>query len=449
MTILDLIPKLKRLATTNGGEYAGPCPFCGGNDRFRVWPEQGPTGRYWCRGCGKKGDGIQLLRDHDGLGYLEACARLGVMPSLSWTPGHRSGQATMARATWEPRQATIPGNGWQEKARFFLRGCQKFLGGSLGTECRAFLFDRGLKPETIERAGLGWNIETLFDSREAWGLPPETKEDGKPKKIWLPSGLVIPCFAGGQVVRLRLRRPHPGEGPRYAIIPGSSFLPMTWGLDKGIILIVESELDGLLLLQEAGDLAGVIALGSAQIRPDRISHEALGRTDLILNCLDSDGPGAKEAWSWWRRTYKNVLRWPVPIGKDPSEAFQKGLDLRAWIMAGLPDTVPEVSDPLIKPESPIQVNSSGIVLEFDFEDNTANETASLEGVAIGPNLEPQLMDFDEGQVHPKPYLDKWGDLVIPYTSDSRYWWWNGGQSISETLKELSTDEFPIHQEVKI
>jgi len=31
---------LKRVVATNGGEWAGACPFCGGRDRFRVWPEQ-------------------------------------------------------------------------------------------------------------------------------------------------------------------------------------------------------------------------------------------------------------------------------------------------------------------------------------------------------------------------------------------------------------------------
>lgn len=41
---------------------------------------------------------------------------------------------------------------------------------------------------------------------------------------------------------------------------------------------------------------------------------------------------------------------------------------------------------------------------------------------------------------PKPYLNKWGDLVIPYNSDSKYWWWAGGQSIGETLKELEFEK---------
>lgn len=40
--------KLVKVAASNGGEWAGPCPFCGGKDRFRVQPEKN---RWLCRGC--------------------------------------------------------------------------------------------------------------------------------------------------------------------------------------------------------------------------------------------------------------------------------------------------------------------------------------------------------------------------------------------------------------
>jgi len=36
----------------------------------------------------------------------------------------------------------------------------------------------------------------------------------------------------------------------------------------------------------------------------------------------------------------------------------------------------------------------------------------------------------------RPYLNAKGELIIPFTSDRRYHWWNGGQSIQQTLREL-------------
>lgn len=334
MSLLNLISGLIRNSTTKGGEYAGPCPFCGGNDRFRVWPEEGTSGRYWCRGCGKHGDSITLLRERDGLSYQDACDRLGIVPSLKWNlgpPVRRAGSA------WAPREPSLPPESWQERAASFLAGCQKTLAGPSGDTARAFLSDRGLRSETVTAAGLGWNIADRYESREAWGLQPEMNEHGKPRRVWLPAGLFIPCFdKEGRIIRLRVRRPDPVDGPRYVMVPGSSSVPMTWGLDMKLLVLVESELDGLLLFQEAGDLAGVVALGSAQLRPDKVTHTAINQANLVLNCLDSDEAGAKEAWTWWKRTYKKIIRWPVPVGKDPTEAFQKGLNLRAWIMAGLP-----------------------------------------------------------------------------------------------------------------
>ena len=59
---------------------------------------------------------------------------------------------------------------------------------------------------------------------------------------------------------------------RYYLLPGSDTRPMVWGLDKNVLGIVESELDGLLLDQEAGDLIGVVALGSVKLRPDWETH---------------------------------------------------------------------------------------------------------------------------------------------------------------------------------
>src|SRR2546430_13712324 len=73
--------RLKKVASTGGGEYAGPCPFCGGRDRFRVQPEKG---RWWCRGCSggpRWQDAIGYVRRREGLGFAEACERLGASPS--------------------------------------------------------------------------------------------------------------------------------------------------------------------------------------------------------------------------------------------------------------------------------------------------------------------------------------------------------------------------------
>ena len=87
LTLIEADVTLKRVSSKNGGEYAGPCPFCGGTDRFRVWPHASEGGHYKCfgpaegrAGCGRAGDAIQYLRDRNGLSYTAACQALGVEP---------------------------------------------------------------------------------------------------------------------------------------------------------------------------------------------------------------------------------------------------------------------------------------------------------------------------------------------------------------------------------
>lgn len=215
-----------------------------------------------------------------------------------------------------------------------MNKAKRTLWTEAGKEARAFLHDRGLTDETILAACLGWNPSDLFLDRESWGLPVEEREDGKPKKLWIPAGLVIPLVDEGRIARLRIRRPE-GE-PRYYFVPGSDSRPMRWNLERAMAVIVESELDGILLNQEVGDLAGVVAMGTATAKPDRLTHDALKEMGMILVSLDSDEAGAKAAQKFWPETYgMKAKRWPCIKGKDPSEAKQNGLDLRAWVVTGI------------------------------------------------------------------------------------------------------------------
>lgn len=334
MNILDLIQidgntALKRVSSTYGGEYAGACPFCGGQDRFRAWPE---SNRFWCRGCGKKGDSIQFLRDRRGLGYLKACHELNIAPR---TTHARLTPHPQVKALWEPKPLkAAPCDQWQDQARSFLDKCKKFLWSDQGAKYRAYLTGRGVTPGIVELAGLGWNQYAGYHNPGAWGLPGQKNQKGEEKRLWLPAGLVIPYTTGRDIVRLRIRRDSPGKGSRFILATGSDTRPMISGPDHPVFLIIESELDALTLWLDTAHLVTVIALGSAQIRPDAELHESLLKAERILVALDSDQAGAKESL-WWLKQYKQALRWPVPAGKDPGEAFQQGVDLPVWVQAGL------------------------------------------------------------------------------------------------------------------
>jgi len=73
---------LQRVSRRRGGEYHGPCPKCGGTDRFVVSPAVGGYGLAWCRQCRWHGDTIQYLRDIHSMSFRAAKAALGLDTSI-------------------------------------------------------------------------------------------------------------------------------------------------------------------------------------------------------------------------------------------------------------------------------------------------------------------------------------------------------------------------------
>jgi DNA primase len=315
------------------GEWHSPCPECGGRDRFSCWPEKVNSnghfmgGRFCCRGCGFNGDAVSYLRKHRGLTFLDAVKVLGIDPGQM--------PERIASRAWQPEPPkAAPGAVWQARAGAFTSACQELERNS---EAVAWLqAERGLNLETISRAGLGWNPQDKRESRESWGLPEEiSQQTGNVKKVWLPSGLVIPLTDdAGRVIRLRIRRNDPGTGSRYVVVSGSSMQAMIQWQNQKAVAIVESELDGLLVQQEAVAVVGVIALGSAAMKTDSDLHGRLMKVQRILCCLDSDQAGGKAARGFWTR-YPGFKRWPPLSGKDPGEMFKVGVPIRAWVEAGL------------------------------------------------------------------------------------------------------------------
>ncbi|NLE23818.1 MAG: hypothetical protein GX625_00520 [Clostridiaceae bacterium] len=323
---------LKKVSNTNGGEYAGSCPFCGGKDRFRVWPEY-HEGKYWCRQCNNHGDTIEYLRKIRGMSFLEAAKFTG----KSITRSNAEKHSVKNKNIFVPKVSTVPSVAWQEQAREYLETFHDSLWSEQGKEALDFLHSRGLQDEMIKDVGIGFNCIDRFRDREAWGLPAEVKVNGKQKRLWLPSGITIPFFdRAGSIIRLRVRRFNPDDGNKYILIPGSDLRPMAFNPEAAVAVIVESELDAILLQQEVGDWCCIVALGSACCKPDSDTHHMLKNMETILISLDADDAGAKAAWSFWGDTYGDkARRWPTIQGKDPSEAMLNGLNLRAWVLAGL------------------------------------------------------------------------------------------------------------------
>ena len=341
LNVLDLIKDKaispKKVAGTYRGEYHSPCPGCGGKDRFCVWPEENDgQGSYWCRQCGKGGDAIQFLIDFEAMTFPQACQHLGrELPTRSpyrapVPPGQKAHQPYQANPDPES-----PPDKWIEKATALVNWAHAKL--ITNPSKLKWLSARGIRKKTVERFRLGWNLgkdgKDIWRPRELWGLETVLKNNGHKKRLWLPQGLVIPHIVDGEVHRIRIRRTK--DEPRYYIIPGSAMDYMILRPNSRAFVIVEAELDAILLDQECGDICGAMATGSSSAKPHALAAAKLKDVSMILLALDYDAAGAK-ALAWWQEHFPQSMRWPVPEGKDPGDAYKKGVDIAAWIRSGLP-----------------------------------------------------------------------------------------------------------------
>jgi hypothetical protein len=312
------------------GELCGPCPWCGGKDRFTIFTGQGKDGlgRFWCRQCGKGGDAIQFLRDLDNLNFHDAKKALGLadIPGVS---GRKAPVPPPKHQEFTPQEFRLPGSVWQTRSTKLVDWADEQL--KQARPVQSWLAqERGIRLETAENARLGWIPQDFYRPRESFGLSPEYKENGKPKRVWIPKGLCIPVFRPGGIARIKIRLDAPTENqPRYIPLPQVEKCTAPLVLEKlpgASWQVVESELDALLLSQEAGHLVNVAALGSASYRPDTFTWEKLQAAPLVLVSLDFDSAGNKAACQWWKKHLPSgrVKLWPVPEGKDPCDSWRAG-----------------------------------------------------------------------------------------------------------------------------
>lgn len=257
--LADLIGRdtpLARIAGTRGGEWAGPCPFCGGEDRLHVQPVyQG--GRWFCRQCAPRGgDAIDYLRRRDHLTFHEALSRLAVTAPTAPSAFQVSRQDRRQTPAWrEPR--------WQRAAQAEVRQAAWTLDHdpAAAAGC-AYLSSRGLAPSAWQAWGLGYTL--------AWHPRLKTK---------LPA-ITLPwqVHATLQAVQYRFIFPELAKGDRFSQRKGGERL--LYGLDqrtgRDVLVLAEGELNAVSLWQILHERADVLSCGSQEGLAHRRTLHLLG-----------------------------------------------------------------------------------------------------------------------------------------------------------------------------
>jgi DNA polymerase I len=323
---------------SRGGQWNGPCPFCGGKDRFRIQPYQGTYGWFACNQCGRKGSAIDYLILKRGFSKRDALAMVG------WTPKDSNplrlqipGGMLDERPQWDE-----PPQRWQEGALEFCQRCQRVLWSERGRDALAYLRQRGLTDATIKAAQLGYHPHETYGPARVWG-----------RAVRLPQGIVIPWFFEGRLWRLTIRDIRLSSGSRrYMQVAGGSnglYLADSLALKRPLVVITEGELDALSVMQECGDRVAVVATGTTQGSHTPRWVAMLAQQAQVLIAFDAEDTGDRAA-RWWMERLEHAQRLR-PWWKDINQMLQDGADLREWLATGLGEreavqplpTIPEIA----------------------------------------------------------------------------------------------------------
>lgn len=299
-------------------------------------------------GCDRHGDNIEFVREFKGYSFYEAAGYVGESQKVKKIDnddnrdnhhyrdylhnrhgGHPFYSAEAVR-NYQTGILTPPSGAWAERAWEFVIACQYELMEKM-PKALAWLHRRTLTDKTLWRTGIGYNPQEQYIDRAEWGLPPELREDGKPKKLWLPRGVVIPWVIGSDLWGIRIRQPV-GD-PKYYWIPGGT-MPALYNADdltaSRPVVLVEGEIDALTVTQFAGDLVAAVATGSTSGARHARWIVKLELAPGIMVTFDRDEAGEKAA-QYWTDLLPKAIRWKSPYGDVNSYAQSEGADVRHWV----------------------------------------------------------------------------------------------------------------------
>ncbi len=316
LALIGNTTRLKRVSASEGGEYAGPCPICGGRDRFHVQPARG---RWLCRRCTAKwSDAIALHRALYHSSFEEAVRALcGV--DLAYTQAGEARQPLARAAVETPEPSEPPPPAWQNRARDVIAEAQRHLwaADAGAANVRRWLEQRrGLSRQTLRLWQIGWLPQPRREPAAWWGWP-ETEEP-----VYLSAGVLLPCVVDHTIWYLKARRLEPGADPKYVHMRGSRpalYLADTITPATRAVALTEGEFDALLLWQalrarQWPQPIGVATFGAATNRlREPWTARLVGKK--LITLLDSDDAG-QAATAWWREHFSGAVAVPIPSPRE-------------------------------------------------------------------------------------------------------------------------------------
>jgi len=284
------------------------CPFHEDkNPSLKLWPDDD---HFKCFGCGKYGDAINWVKERKGISFREAVSILNGTITESDFPSRTDRVPSRPL----PKKPKSPEGDWSPRAGLVVAQCVRGLESRGAESVRQWLLARGMRRATLERWKIGQNPKSQYLHGH-----------------YVYEGVTIPWLDDDLTISIKIRR-FSGE-EKYTSVTGSR--PAGVYLHQDIrpavpTILFEGEFDALLAWQEVRDLINVGTLGAAGILPDQKALIQLLRSPLIFLSYDNDPAGERALKSWQEITERiRVVR--LPHGKDLTEFFEGGGDVRSWV----------------------------------------------------------------------------------------------------------------------
>lgn len=299
--ILARVPLAELLAehtqlSPKGSYFMGKCPFPEHQDKspsFAVYPDH-----YHCFGCQRHGDAISLVRELQGMGFIEALRYLG----------GRYGVDCSELDDPARQRRVLPYYKVLQEAQVFF---EQQLHSPHGETARAYLAQRGFAPDVVKSLGLGltppepfglvrylrgrgFHAQDLVDA----SLASISTQTGRPRDFFINRIMIPIRDPQGRLIAYGGRTTDQ-DPAKYKNSKGTEFFDKgrtLYALDrarkamreKGRALLVEGYLDAL-QLHRFGFHETVGVLGTA-VTKDHLQQLA-AHTKLLYLVLDGDRAG--------------------------------------------------------------------------------------------------------------------------------------------------------------
>ncbi len=305
----------KKIAGSGGGEWAGPCPFCGGEDRFRVQPYKKPHGIWLCRNCtdGKWDTAAGYVMRRDNCNFITALETLSMRNFIVSAGKILNDTQDNNRAQWETT------------ANEFLQDSIKHLWQPEGAGALEYLHKRGLNDDTLRMWNIGYSPEKGICDAWDWGVNDQ-------EEIWIPRGIIIPCEDENGLQYLKIRQNTTDHKKRYTSITGShAALFGAWTLqDVFTAFLFEGEFDVMLAYQTGFTGCGYCSMPAGKTLQEDW-YPLFAKIDNLIIAMDNDEEGEKAAKELLNLSDQFIKASPLPTGKDLTEYLLSGGDVFEWL----------------------------------------------------------------------------------------------------------------------